>query len=248
MIGIDFLKKVELFKGLNDDQLAAVQKCCETEEFQRGVRLFGEGEAASYLWVVKEGQVDIRFDLPREPTSEANNISSVTETMAFGWSGLVPPNKYTLSAYCGSRVCEVIKIGRSELLKLFEADADMGYNVMTNVNAVVARRFHQLQGVASDSPTAKVKITVHLATCGIAAGAREVMTAVMEEMSKAGRSDIQVESAGCIGKCPTEPNVTVKVGWEEPVIYQKMTADKVRQVFKNHVIGGEVQTDFVMPQ
>ncbi len=93
-----------------------------------------------------------------------------------------------------------------------------------------------------------MKITVHMGTCGIAAGAREVMNTLMEEMNQSDRRDIQVESGGCMGKCPTEPNVTVKVGWEEPVVYQKMNAEKTRQVFENHVLGGEVQTDFVMGQ
>ncbi len=152
MIDLDFLKKVELFKYLNDGQLATVQGCCQEETFQQGDKLFAEGDKADHLWMVLEGQIDIRFDLPRQPTSEANNISSVTDTMAFGWSGLVPPNKYTLSAYCVSRTAKVVKMTRECLLKLFEDDTAMGYRVMTNVNAVVSRRFQQLQGTASDSP------------------------------------------------------------------------------------------------
>ena len=87
---------------------------------------------------------------------------------------------------------------------------------------------------------------VHLATCGIVAGAREVMGALMDEMSKSNRSDIKVESSGCIGKCPTEPNVTIEIEGEDPVVYQKMDAEKMRQVFHQHVLAGQVQTDLVL--
>jgi NADP-reducing hydrogenase subunit HndB len=72
------------------------------------------------------------------------------------------------------------------------------------------------------------------------------MGALMEEMSSSNRSDIKVESSGCIGKCPTEPNVTIEIEGEDPVVYQKMDAEKMRQVFHQHVIGGQVQTDFVL--
>ncbi len=110
MISLDFLKKVEVFKGLNDEQLAAVQECCEEKVFQSGDRLFREGEDAAHLCVMMEGQVDIRFDLHGQSTSEANNISSLTGTTTFGWSALVPPNKYKLSAYCATRTCKVLKV------------------------------------------------------------------------------------------------------------------------------------------
>ena len=92
--------------------------------------------------------------------------------------------------------------------------------------------------------TAKVKITVHMATCGIAAGAREVMGALMEEMAQTDRQDIRVVNSGCMGMCSSEPNVTVEFEGQEPIVYQLMDANKMRQVFKRHVILGEAQTDF----
>jgi NADP-reducing hydrogenase subunit HndB len=93
---------------------------------------------------------------------------------------------------------------------------------------------------------AKVKITVHMGTCGIAAGAREVMNALMEEMAAADRQDIRVVASGCMGKCNSEPNVTVEILDSEPIVYQHMDADRMRQVFKRHALLGEVQTDFTL--
>ena len=91
-----------------------------------------------------------------------------------------------------------------------------------------------------------VKITVHMGTCGIAAGAREVMDALLEEMAETDRQDIKVVTSGCMGMCSSEPNVTVEIAGQEPVIYQHMDRNKMRQVFKRHVLLGEVQTDFAL--
>jgi NADP-reducing hydrogenase subunit HndB len=96
-----------------------------------------------------------------------------------------------------------------------------------------------------DGP-ANIKITVHMGTCGIAAGARDVMNALMEEMAEVDRHDIRVVASGCMGMCSSEPNVTVEMEGSEPIVYQLMDSNKMRQVFKRHVLLGEVQTDFAL--
>jgi NADP-reducing hydrogenase subunit HndB len=93
---------------------------------------------------------------------------------------------------------------------------------------------------------ANIKITVHMGTCGIAAGAREVMNALMEEMAEADRQDIRVVTSGCMGMCSSEPNVTVESTEAEPIVYQKMDANRMRQVFRRHVLLGEIQSDFAL--
>lgn len=93
---------------------------------------------------------------------------------------------------------------------------------------------------------ATVKVTVHMGTCGIAAGAREVMDALLEELAESDRDDIRVVNSGCMGMCSSEPNVTVEMVGQEPVIYQHMDRNKMRQVFRRHIMHGEVQTDFAL--
>lgn len=93
---------------------------------------------------------------------------------------------------------------------------------------------------------ANVKITVHMGTCGIAAGAREVMDALLEELAETDRHDIRVVTSGCMGMCSSEPNVTVEIEGKPPIIYQHMNRNKMRQVFKRHVLKGEVQTNFAL--
>ena len=107
-------------------------------------------------------------------------------------------------------------------------------------------RGRAMKAMALREGEAAVKITVHMGTCGIAAGAREVMDALLEVMSETDRQDIQVVNSGCMGMCSSEPNVTVEIVGHDQVIYQHMNGNKMRQVFKRHVIMGEVQTDFAL--
>jgi len=94
--------------------------------------------------------------------------------------------------------------------------------------------------------TFKGKVTVHMGTCGIAAGARIVMDSLMGAIAEADASGIVVTPSGCAGLCSQEPMVTVEIAGQEPVIYSKMDANKMKQVFKRHVLEGEVQTQFAL--
>lgn len=92
----------------------------------------------------------------------------------------------------------------------------------------------------------RAKVTVHMGTCGIASGARDVMDALMREIEEAGVTDVMVTTSGCMGLCSREPLVTVEILGREPIKYEYMNANKMRQVFKRHVLQGEVQTPFVL--
>jgi NADP-reducing hydrogenase subunit HndB len=92
----------------------------------------------------------------------------------------------------------------------------------------------------------RVKITVHMGTCGIASGAKDVMDSLMREIEEAGVNDVIVTTSGCMGLCSREPLVTVEVIGKEPIKYEYMNPNKMRQVFKRHVLEGEVQTPFVL--
>jgi NADP-reducing hydrogenase subunit HndB len=93
---------------------------------------------------------------------------------------------------------------------------------------------------------ARVKVTVHMGTCGIASGAREVLDALMNVIAEDGVSDVTVTTSGCMGLCSREPLVTVEVIGKEPIKYEYMDPNKMRQVFKRHIEKGEVQTPFVL--
>ena len=92
----------------------------------------------------------------------------------------------------------------------------------------------------------RVKVTVHMGTCGIAAGAREVMNTLLSEIEESNVSDVIVTTSGCMGLCSREPEITVEILGQEPIVYEHMTANKMRQVFKRHILEGEIQTPFVL--
>ena len=92
----------------------------------------------------------------------------------------------------------------------------------------------------------RVKVTVHMGTCGIASGAKEVMDALLKEIEEAGVTDVAVTTSGCMGLCSREPLVTVEILNQEPIKYEYMNSNKMRQVFKRHILEGEIQNPFVL--
>ncbi len=245
MSELDFLKEVNSFQGLTDEQLQNVQAGCRQIEYQDGEQIFAEGETAEHVWVIQDGKTDLRFELPGRPTSDANTISTAGAMETLGYSSFVPPFKYKLSAYCTTRTCRMVQIEKAFLLNLFENDPGVGFVVITNLARVASTHFNELQRSASVAPPARITITVHMATCGIAAGARDVMTAFTEAMVQSDRQGVHLATGGCIGDCQSHPNVTVEIEGAEPVVYQKMTAETAQRVFERHVLNGEVQTDLV---
>jgi len=91
-----------------------------------------------------------------------------------------------------------------------------------------------------------VHIIVHLGTCGIAAGGREVLDALKEEVEKSGRADIRIVVSGCMGMCSSEPNMTIRRMNEDAVVYRHLDADKTREVFEGHVMNGEMQKKYAL--
>lgn len=85
---------------------------------------------------------------------------------------------------------------------------------------------------------ARVKITVHMGTCGIAAGAREIMTTLMDEIAEAGVEDVITTTSGCAGLCAREPMVTVELLNQPPIKYGDLNSEKIKEIFKGHVLGG----------
>jgi len=92
----------------------------------------------------------------------------------------------------------------------------------------------------------RAKITVHMGTCGIAAGARPVMSALMQEVEKRGIQDVILTNSGCAGLCSREPMITVEIRDEAPVKYVDLTPEKAIKVLDEHVIGGNVVQEFVL--
>jgi NADP-reducing hydrogenase subunit HndB len=92
----------------------------------------------------------------------------------------------------------------------------------------------------------KGKLIVHLGTCGIAAGAREIMDAFLEEFEKRNITDIMFTTTGCAGLCSKEPMITVEIGDSAPVKYGDLTPERARKILDEHILGGNIVKDFAI--
>ena len=92
----------------------------------------------------------------------------------------------------------------------------------------------------------KAKITVHMGTCGIASGARDIMKAFLREIDDQGAADVIFTTSGCAGLCSHEPMATVELKNEAPVKYVKLTDAKVKKILVEHVVGGNVVTEYAL--
>lgn len=91
-----------------------------------------------------------------------------------------------------------------------------------------------------------IRVVVGMATCGIAAGARPVMSAFVEEINKRNLNDVTVTMTGCIGVCRLEPIVEVIDKDGSKVTYVKMTPEKAARIVAEHIVNGRVCVDYTI--
>ena len=91
-----------------------------------------------------------------------------------------------------------------------------------------------------------IRVVVGMATCGIAAGARPVMLAFMDEIKKRGLTNVTVSQTGCIGMCRLEPMVDVIVPGKDKVTYVKLNPDMVPRIVTEHLVNGNPVTEYTI--
>lgn len=92
----------------------------------------------------------------------------------------------------------------------------------------------------------KVRVVVGMATCGIAAGARPVLNAFTDEIAKRNLANVSVTQTGCIGICQYEPVVEIYTPDGTKTTYVKMTAEKVAKVVSDHIVNGNVVSEYTI--
>lgn len=148
----DVLRQTEAFASLRDAEIEKIAGFSSIAGFEKGSRVFKEGQTAAHLWAIAGGQVDLRFEMPARETTEIQTISTLSSTGIIGWSSLLPPYKYKLSAYCSSQSCEVVKISGEQLLTFLKDNPETGYRVLRAMIQVVGTRFEHLQATADTAP------------------------------------------------------------------------------------------------
>ncbi len=92
----------------------------------------------------------------------------------------------------------------------------------------------------------KGRITIHMGTCGIAAGARAIVSAFLRVLEKSGRKDVIVTTSGCAGLCSREPMATVEMSGQAPVKYGDLTPERAERIFAEHILRGEVVAEYAL--
>jgi len=89
------------------------------------------------------------------------------------------------------------------------------------------------------------RIIIGMGTCGIAAGARDVMHAILKELERRG-IEAHVETVGCIGMCAKEPLVDIEQAGKPRVTYANVTPDMVPRLIEEHLVHGRVVQEWAL--
>ena len=92
----------------------------------------------------------------------------------------------------------------------------------------------------------KGRVIVHMGTCGIAAGARDIVLAFLDQKERRQITDILVTTSGCAGLCSKEPMATVEMVDSPPVKYGDLTAEKAAKIFEEHLLGGRIVQEYAI--
>jgi len=132
MVTIDRLRKVEVFQGLDDEDLRKAVPFCQEQSFPKGAVLCEEGARADKLWILEEGSVSIRFQ-------KGVDFCIQTPGKILGWSFLVPPNRYTASVVT-LVPSKLLLIKSPDFFEMVHGEAKMGLKIMENLAQIVASR------------------------------------------------------------------------------------------------------------
>lgn len=144
------LKRAEIFLGLDDSELCQIANLPSSREesYQAQQIIFEEGDRAGYLYVLKEGQVYLVTEIPPDSGRVAIQVTidTITKGGVFGWSALVPPHPYALSAICHESSIVVLMSG-DELSALFERENHIGYKVLQSLTRIISMRLRDVEQV-----------------------------------------------------------------------------------------------------
>ena len=138
----DLLETFPIFAGLTSAELDRVAQHCSNVRIERGEHLFKAGEAASALFVVRAGRIELHFDVVCYGATDLFVLDVKSAGDVCGWSALIPPHVFTLGAHA-AEASELIRIDRTGLFACCEADTHLGYQVMKNIAGIVGERYQR---------------------------------------------------------------------------------------------------------
>jgi CRP-like cAMP-binding protein len=144
MVDKEKIATAEIFNELNQEQLEKIAKLCEEVIFGDGDKIITDGETTDSFFILVEGSVDLRFEIPFRKTSKEMTVLTIEPGECFGWSALVPPHQATLSGYSVG-TSKAVRIAGNKFLSLCEKNSYMGYLIMRNLATMIANRLTKQQ-------------------------------------------------------------------------------------------------------
>ncbi len=146
MIDTHVVGGINFFSGLTAGELRQISELCTIVKFKKGVTIFKRGESAEQFYIVRSGKVHLRVPISILLASTEIVVDVVIPGNVFGWSALVEPYQFTLSAYCDEE-SEIIQIGGKELLSCCARKHHVGLVLMGNLAKVIGSRMDRMQGL-----------------------------------------------------------------------------------------------------
>ena len=140
---IDFLKTVSVFENLNIEELQTISKAVKPVDFENGELIFQAGDPATFFYIVTAGKVNLKLVVKIYNSSELLTIDELGSGELFGWSALVIPCKYTLSAYAEDKV-KLLRLDSNKIKLWCKANPVLGYKLMQNFTSIISSRFSKL--------------------------------------------------------------------------------------------------------
>jgi CRP/FNR family cyclic AMP-dependent transcriptional regulator len=142
MISPETLRRFALFAGLEPAKFKNIAMIGEEVQCEEGCWIFREGDEAEYLYLIQSGQVDLKVRLD-EAGEKHIDITRLGEGSSIGWSSLIEPYSYTLSAMAASSAI-LIKIDAGAMIEMMEEDVAMGYVLMKRLAEAIGERLTNL--------------------------------------------------------------------------------------------------------
>lgn len=138
------LGRIPFFSGLTASDLRHISEICKIVTLEKGAKIFSRGDSANNFYIVRSGKVHLSFQISILLAYEEIVVDTISAGDIFGWSALVDPHRFTLSAYCDGD-SELIQIGGKHMISLCAKRPHVGYILMRNLAKVLGSRMDRIQ-------------------------------------------------------------------------------------------------------
>jgi len=142
----DGLEKFAIFEGLTAEELDAVGQHCEITTAKKGELIFKAGDPAHSLFLVRSGRTEVRFKVVYYAATVEISLDTIGAGEVCGWSAMIPPYSYTLTAYALDDA-EFVQIKHTDLLDCCEGNTRLGYIVMKNIARIIGERYESARRI-----------------------------------------------------------------------------------------------------